>query len=120
MIDVPRTFPCPNCNEIVSDRMTECRFCSVALDPGIAALIADRQAKVNQAYSDASYLRTVAASMFVFLAVGLFLTIGYFGFLITFVLSVFLLARRQIKFSELLTNDPDYVKAKRGRNIRLS
>jgi hypothetical protein len=55
--------------------------------------------------------------MFVFLAVGLFLTIGYLGFLITFVLTIILLARWQIRFGELLTNDSDYAKAKRSRNI---
>ena len=54
----PRTFPCPNCNEIINDSMTECRYCSVAIDPGVAQMVADRQEKANQAYSDASYLRT--------------------------------------------------------------
>ena len=117
MFDVHRTFPCPNCNEIVSEQMTACRFCSVPLDPGIAALVAERQAKVNQAYSDASFLRTSAAAMFVFLGVGLFLTMGYIGFLITFVMTIILLARWQIKFGNLMTSDPDYAKAKRGRNI---
>jgi hypothetical protein len=117
MFDIHRTFPCPNCNEIISEQMTVCRFCSVPLDPGIAALVAERQAKVNQAYSDSSYLRNAAVSMFVFLAVGLFLTIAYLGFLITFVLTIILLARWQIKFGALLTNDPDYAKAKRSRNI---
>ena len=62
-----RTFPCPNCNEIINDSMTQCRFCSVTIDPGVAQLIADRQAKANQGYSDASYLRTAAIAMYVFL-----------------------------------------------------
>lgn len=113
----PRTFRRPNCNEMIHDQMMKCRFCEVAIDPGIAALIAGRQEKANQAYSDASYLRATTAAMFVFLAVGLVLTLAYFGFLATYVISVVLLVRWQLEFGTLLTNDPDYSKAKRSRNI---
>ena len=113
----PRTFLCPNCNEMINDQMTTCRFCEVAIDPGIAALIAERQEKANQAYSDASYLRAATAAMFVSLSVGLVLTLAYFGFLATCIISVVLLVRWQVEFGSVLTNDPDYSKAKRPRNI---
>jgi len=49
-----RTFPCPNCNEIISDGATQRRFCSVAIDPAVAQLVAERQEKVNHSVSDAS------------------------------------------------------------------
>ena len=117
MFAIPRTFRCPNCNEMINDSLSNCKYCSVAIDPGIAALIAERQEKANQAYSDASYLRNAAAAMFVFLAVGLVLTIGYLGFVVTFLTTLILFVRWQFKFSDLLTNDPDYLKAKRSRNI---
>ena len=55
--------------------------------------------------------------MFVFLAVGLVLTIGYLGFAVTFLTTLILLVRWQFKFSNLLTNDPDYLMAKRSRNV---
>ena len=115
----PRTFPCPNCKEIINDSMTTCRFCSTQIDPGIAALVAEQQAKANQAYSDASFLRTAAVGMFVFLGLSMipFLPVVYWGFLITFFVSVFLLIRWQIRFGSLNTSDPDYQKAKRSRNI---
>ena len=113
----PRTFRCPNCNEMINDTMTTCRYCSVTIDPGIAALVAERQEKANQAYSDASYLRNAATAMFVFLAVGLVFTFAYIGFLATFVISAVLLVRWQLRFGDLLTNDPDYGRAKRSRNI---
>lgn len=58
----PRTFPCPNCKEIINDSMTERRFCSTPVDRGVASLIADRQAKTNQACSDASFLKTAAVA----------------------------------------------------------
>ena len=71
MFATPRTFPCPNCKEIINDSMTTCRFCSTEIDSGIAALVAEQQAKANQAYSDASFLRTAAVAMFVFLGLSM-------------------------------------------------
>ena len=115
----PRTFRCPNCNEMISETATHCRFCSLPIDRGVAELIAGRQELVNQAYSDASYLRRTAVAMYVFLAFGTILTIGYWAFLLTFWMGVFLLVRWQLKFGDLLTNDPDYAKAKRSRTISL-
>ena len=67
MLANPRTFRCPNCSEMINDSMTQCRYCSVPVDPGVAELIADRQEKANHAYSDASFLRTAAFAMYVFL-----------------------------------------------------
>jgi len=102
---------------MINDSMGTCRYCSAAIDPGIAKLIAERQEKANQAYSDASFLRNAAVAMFVFLTVGLVLTIGYLGFAVTFLTTLILLVRWQFKFSNLLTNDPDYLMAKRSRNV---
>ena len=67
MLANPRTFPCPNCNEMINDSMTQCRYCSTPVDPAVAAMIADRQEKTNRACSDASYVKTAAIAMFVFL-----------------------------------------------------
>jgi Ca2+/Na+ antiporter len=121
MFATPRTFPCPNCKEIINDSMTTCRFCSVAIDPGIASLVAEQQAKANQACSDASFLRTAAVAMFVFLGLSLipFVPLVYWGFLITFLVAIVLLVRWQIRFGSLNTSDPDYKKAKRSRNLAL-
>ena len=115
----PRTYPCPNCKEIINDLMTSCRFCGTEIDPGIAGLVAEQQAKANQACSDASFLRIAAVAMFVFLGLSLipFLPFVYWGFLITFLVTVVLLVRWQIRFGTLNTSDPDYQKAKRSRNI---
>jgi hypothetical protein len=113
----PRTFRCPNCNEMINESATHCRFCSLAIDRGVAELIASRQEQVNQAYSDASYLRRTAVGMYVFLVAATFFTLLYWGFLIAFWMGLFLLVRWQVKFSDLLTDDPDYAKAKRSKNI---
>ena len=121
MFAQPRSFPCPNCKEMINDQMIQCRFCSVPIDPGVAALVAERQQQTNQACSDASYLKTTAGAMFVFLALSLipFMPLVSWAFLITFIVAVVLLIRWQVKFGSLITSDPDYQRAKRSKNIAL-
>ena len=122
MLANPRTFPCPNCNEMINDSMTQCRYCSTPVDPAVAAMIADRQEKTNRACSDASYLKTAAIAMFVFLGLSFvpFLPIVYWGFLITSVVVLVLLIMWQVRFGSLVTNDPDYQRARRSKNIALT
>ena len=122
MLANPRTFPCPNCKEIINDSMTQCRFCSVPVDPSVAQLIADRQEKANHAYSDASYLRTAAIAMYVFLGLSFvpLLAIFSWGLPITFVVVIVLLIRWQIRYSGLITDDVDYKSARRSWWISLA
>ena len=121
MIAKPRTFRCPNCNEMINDSMTQCRYCSVPVDPGVAQLIAERQEKANQSYSDASYLRTAAVAMYVFMGLSFvpFLPVVGWGFLITFIVVLVFLIRWQVKFGRLVTNDADYLKARRSWRLSL-
>ena len=121
MIASPRTFRCPNCSEMINDSMTECRFCSTPVDPAVAAMIADRQEKANRAYSDASYVRIAAIAMFVFLGVSFipFLPVVYWGFVITFFAVLVMLILWQVRFGSLVTDDPDYKRARRSKNIAL-
>lgn len=121
MLANPRTFPCPNCKEIINDSMTQCRFCSVPVDPNVAQLIADRQEKANHAYSDASYLRTAAIAMYVFLGLSMlpFLPFVSWGFVIIFIIVIVLLVRWQIRYSGLVTEDADYKSARRSWWISL-
>lgn len=121
MLDQVRTFRCPNCNEMISDRMKECPYCAVQLDDAIVALVAERQEKTNRACSDASFLRTSATAMFVFLGISFIPLLGlaYYAFLITFVAVLVMLIRWQVKFGDLVTSDEDYKLAKRSRTITL-
>jgi Flp pilus assembly protein TadB len=112
-----RTFPCPNCNEMISENAAQCRFCSVPIDAGVAELSARKQEQVNQACSDASYLRATAVAIHVFLVASLVFGMVFWAFVITFWLGVFLLIRWQLNFSNLQTNDPDFPKARRSKNI---
>ncbi len=121
MLTQPQTFPCPNCNEIINDEMEKCRFCSAPIDKEAAVVAAELQSKVNQAYSDASYLKTAAVAMFIFLGLSFvpFLPLVFWGFVLTFLIVIVMLVRWQIKFSGLQTNDPDYRQARRSRNLAL-
>lgn len=121
MLANPRTFRCPNCKEMINDSMTQCRYCSVPVDPGVAQLIADRQEKANQAYSDASFLRTAVVAMYVFLGTSLIPLLGFavWGFFITFVVVIVLLIRWQVRYATLLSDDADFQKARRSWWISL-
>ena len=121
MIASPRTFRCPNCSEMINDSMTQCRFCLTPVDPAVAAMIADRQEKANRAYSDASYVRIAAIAMFVFLGLSFipFLPVVYWGFVITFFAVLVMLILWQVRFGSLVTDDPDYKRARRSKNIAL-
>jgi fatty acid desaturase len=117
----PRTFPCPNCKEIINDTMRACPYCSAPVDPNAASAAAELQDKVNQACSDASYLRTAALVMFGFLGLSLipFMPLVFWGFLFTFIAVIVLIVRWQSNFGKLQTADPDYAQAKRSRNVAL-
>ena len=119
MLAKPRTFRCPNCNEMINDSMTQCRFCSVPVDPAVAQLIAERQEKANQAYSDASYLRTAAIAMYVFFGLSMLLAFFFWGLVITFFVVLVLLIRWQVKFGALVTDDEDYKRARKSWWISL-
>jgi hypothetical protein len=74
-------FPCPNCKETINTSMQSCSFCSTPIDPAAAAAAAARFARVNQACSDASYLKIMAGSSFTFLFLRLFPYVSLLGLL---------------------------------------
>ena len=112
----PRTFPCPSCHEMINESVRQCGYCSVPIDPGVAQLIADKQQRANQACSDASYLRTAAIALYVFLGLSTIplIPLVSWGFLVLFVVVIVLLIRWQVKFGGLNVTDPDYQTARRS------
>ena len=122
MIPQPKTFPCPNCKEIINDTMEHCRYCSAPIDREAAIVAAENQSKVNQAYSDASFVRTAAVAIFIFLGLSFLPFISFIAYLasiFTFLAVAVMLIRWQIKFGRLQSGDPDYLRAKRAKNITL-
>jgi NADH:ubiquinone oxidoreductase subunit 6 (subunit J) len=102
--------------------MERCRYCSAPVDQQSAATAAEIQSKVNMACSDASFLRTAAATVFVLLGLSLlpFISlITYLGSIFIFLAVLVMVIRWQIKFGSLQTGDPDYQRAKRLKNISL-
>ena len=119
MVASPRTFRCLNCNELIDDSMTQCRYCSVRVDPAVAQLIADRQEKAIRSYKEVSYLRMAVVAMYVFIVLSYipllpFIRITGLGILITFFIAFVLLIRWQGTFGRLVTNDAAYLKARRS------
>ena len=119
MFAQPQTYPCPSCNEIINETVEKCPYCATPVDRQAATAAAETQSKVNQACSDASYLRIAAFVMWVFLGLSfipIIPAVGW-GFLFTFVTVLVMIIRWQGKFGGLKTNDPDYSRAKRNRNV---
>ena len=111
-----QTFPCPNCNEIISDSSDTCRFCAAPVDRQAAMIAGELQSRVNQACSDASFLRIAAVTMWIFLGLYIvpFIPLVGWGFIATFFIVLFLFIRWMVKFGGLETNDTDFQQAKRS------
>ncbi|HSE15541.1 MAG TPA: hypothetical protein VLB46_00725 [Pyrinomonadaceae bacterium] len=107
---------------MINDSMTHCRYCNMPVDAGVARLIAERQERANQSYSDASFLRTAAIAIYVCVVLSytpLVSFVGLVGFVITFFVVLVLLIRWQLKFGRLVTNDADYLRARRSWRFAL-
>lgn len=121
MFEQTLSFPCPSCKEIINDRAEQCKYCGAPIDKGVAQFAAEVQSKVNQAYSDASYLKTAAFALLTLLAISLipFVPLVLYGAVFIFFSLIVMIVRWQLKFSNINTTDPDYQKAKRNKNIAL-
>jgi uncharacterized membrane protein YvbJ len=121
MFEQTRRFPCPSCQQIINDDAQQCRYCGAPVDRAIAQAAADTQDKVNQACSDASYMRSAAVGMWVLLALSLipFIPFVYYGFIFVFFVVIVLFVRWQLRFANVNTADPDYAKARRNKNVSL-
>ncbi|HEV2800046.1 MAG TPA: zinc ribbon domain-containing protein [Pyrinomonadaceae bacterium] len=122
MFEQTLSFPCPSCKEIINDRAEQCKYCGAPIDKAVAQFAAEVQSKVNQAYSDASYLKTAAFAMFTLLAISLlpFVPFVFYGAIFIFLALIVMIVRWQLKFANINTADPDYQKARRNKNIALA
>lgn len=108
-------FECPNCKQTIDASSTQCRFCSAPIDAAAAQEAAEKMAQINQACSDASFLRTAAISVLVFIGVmfipflGLLGIVGYYFLLLAV---PFLAIRWWVKFHGIRTEDSDFRRAR--------
>jgi hypothetical protein len=108
-------FECPNCKQTIDVTAKQCRFCSALIDPVAAEAAAEKMARINQACSDASFLRTMAISILVFLGLMFvpFLTwLGVCGYYFLMFAVPFMAIRWWIKFPAIRADDPDFRRAK--------
>ena len=111
----PGIMECPVCKQTVDASATQCRFCSSPIDPVAAQAAALKLSKINQACSDASFLRTAAISILVFFGVmfipfmGLLGLVGYYFLLIAV---PFLAIRWWVKFGGIQADDSDFRRAR--------
>ncbi len=111
----PTIFQCPNCNETIDSTADSCRFCGVKVDHEAAAKAALLLAKIDQACSDSSYMKSCAWALPVFFVLrfvpflNLFGAVGFIGLLI--VIPAWAL-RWWMKYAGIATQDADFLRAR--------
>lgn len=112
----PTIFECPNCKETIDAKADVCRFCGMRVDREAARRAAAIMAKVNQACSDASYMRSTALTLPVFFAlrfVPFIAWLGLIGFLGITIVTPFWALRWWLKYHEIETDDADFRNARK-------
>lgn len=113
----PTIFECPSCKETIDARAETCRFCGVKVDAGAALQAAAVLSRVNQACSDASYMKSTALALPVFFVLRFvpFLSgLGSLGFtVLLFVIPGWTL-RWWLKYRKIETADADFRRARKS------
>ena len=113
----PSVFDCPKCRQTIDASATSCRFCGAPVDRDIALKSAALLARVNQAISEANYMRTVALSLPVFFLlrfvpfISMLGGLGFFG--ITVVVPVWGIVW-WIRYSAIEYDDAEFKKSRRA------
>jgi len=108
-------FECPSCKQTIDASAAQCRFCSAPIDPVAAQAAAEKMSRVNQACSDASFLRTMAISMLAFLVIWFIPFMGLMGILGYYFLAVavpVMSIRWWIRFHGIRADDADFKRAR--------
>jgi len=112
----PTIFECPACKETIDATAETCRFCGVKVDHEAALRAAAVLAKVNQACSDASYMRSTALTLPVFFGlrfVPFIAAVGGVGFWVLLVGLPFWALRWLLKYRGLESDDVEFLKARK-------
>jgi len=111
----PTIFECPNCKETIDSTAETCRFCGAKVDHEAARKAAAVMAKVNQACSDASYMRSTALTLPVFFGlrfVPFIAIVGTIGFAGITLVTPFWASRWWIRYRQIKTDDADFRSAR--------
>jgi hypothetical protein len=118
------SFRCVSCGEYINTSMTQCRYCEAPIDPEVARMVSVEQDKVNNACSEASYIKSIAVVLVVacglsFLPIPVVSTVAFLFFCATYLAVPVMVLRWQLKFGQLRSSDPDYAKAKKVKTVAL-
>lgn len=112
----PTIFECPNCKETIDAKAEACRFCGAKVDHEAALKAAAELAKVNQACSDASYMRSTALTLPVFFGlrfVPFIAVVGGIGFwVLLFGIPIWSVIWHS-KYRSLTSDDAEFRKARK-------
>ena len=115
-MQAPTIFECPHCHETIDSTADACRFCGTPIDHEQARKAAEVLAKVNQACSDASYMRTAALALPVFFVLRFlpfFSWAGLVGFVgLSFAIPIWAF-RWWYRFDGIETTDREFSRARR-------
>jgi predicted RNA-binding Zn-ribbon protein involved in translation (DUF1610 family) len=109
-------FSCPKCNETIDNTSQSCRFCGEPVDYAAAVKAAELLSKINQACSDASYMKSCAFALPVFFVLRyvIFLSgLGGIGFIgLSIGIPVWAL-RWWLKYGNITTDDAEFLRARK-------
>lgn len=111
----PAIFTCPKCAETIDSSAEKCRFCGEKVDPEEAQRAALVLSKINQACSDASYMKstTLALPVFFILRFVPFISgFGVMGFIGVSAAVPIWAARWWFKYGNIATTDEEFQKAR--------
>ncbi|MGA2350188.1 MAG: hypothetical protein ABSF70_07140 [Terracidiphilus sp.] len=121
-ISQARVFQCPNCKETIDTSAQQCRFCHATIDAGAAEAAAEVMARINQACSDASYLKVMAIALlvaFAFSFVPIVSLLGTWALIFLLFAVPVMLVRWWVKFRSIQSTESDFSRA-RGIVIGIS
>jgi hypothetical protein len=111
----PTIFECPNCKETIDATAETCRFCGAVVDREAARKAAALMAKVNQACSDSSYMKSTALTLPVFFILRFVPFISAMGGIAFWVLLIAIplwSLRWLLKYRGIVTDDAEFRKAR--------
>jgi hypothetical protein len=109
-------FPCPSCQATISTTV-QCPFCSASIDPRTIEPAAELMSRLNQARSEAGYLKILAGLMVLFLAVVSVVGVprrAAFGQWFLLIAVPVMAIRWWVRFGAVRSDDPDFRRARRA------
>jgi hypothetical protein len=117
-----RVFECPACKETINTSVSQCPYCLAVVDARQAQFAADQMGQINQACSDASYLRVMAGTMVAAASLRwapIVWSVGYMAYLFLSFAIPIMAIRWMLRFRAIRTDDRDFKAAKRAPWIAL-